>query len=68
MGLEKDELFIRKIEKFLTAVSWIVAMVITVLIVADVTLRFIFDKPLPATWEISEVAMPWIVFFPLPLP
>ncbi len=64
MSLEKSELFIRKIEKVLTAISWIVAMIITVLIVIDVGGRFLFDKPLPATWEISEVAMPWIVFFP----
>jgi TRAP-type C4-dicarboxylate transport system permease small subunit len=62
--LEEKELQIRKVEKVLTAISWIVAMVITVLIVADVLLRFVFNKPLPATWEISEVSMPWIVFFP----
>ena len=62
--LETKELRIRKIEKVLTAISWIVAMVITVLIVADVVLRFVFNKPLPATWEISEVSMPWIVFLP----
>jgi TRAP-type C4-dicarboxylate transport system permease small subunit len=62
--LEKKERGIRRIEKILTAISWIVAMIITVLIVSDVFLRFVFDCPLPATWEMSEVAMPWIVFFP----
>jgi len=62
--LEKSEKRIRKVEKFLTAISWIVAMVITVLIVTDVLLRFVFNSPLPATWEISEVSMPWIVFLP----
>ena len=64
MSLESNELFIRKIEKILTAVSWIVAMMITVLIVIDVGGRFLFNMPLPAAWEMSEVAMPWIVFFP----
>lgn len=62
--LEKKEMRIRKVEKILTAISWIVAMVITVLIVADVFLRFVLNQPLPATWEISEVCMPWIVFLP----
>jgi TRAP-type C4-dicarboxylate transport system permease small subunit len=62
--LEKKEMRIRKVEKILTAISWIVAMVITLLIVADVFLRFVLNRPLPATWEISEVSMPWIVFFP----
>jgi TRAP-type C4-dicarboxylate transport system permease small subunit len=41
-----------------------VAMLITLLIVTDVLLRFVFNAPLPATWEISEVSMPWIVFLP----
>jgi len=36
-------------------------MIITLLIVIDVVMRFFFNRPLPATWEISEITMPFIV-------
>ena len=54
----------KKIEKFFSALSWIVALLISILIVIDVFLRAVFNSPLPATWEISEVFMPIIVFLP----
>jgi TRAP-type C4-dicarboxylate transport system permease small subunit len=56
---------LEKIEKGMTVVSWSVTLFITFMIVIDVFLRFIFNKPLPASWEISEVIMPYIVFFAL---
>ena len=62
MVLRKVDMAFRKIEKFFASVSWIVALLVSALIVLDVFLRFVFDKPLPATWEISEVFMPLIVF------
>ena len=52
------------IEKVLTALSWMVALFVTLMIVTDVFLRFVFNHPLPASWEISEICMPFIVFFP----
>jgi TRAP-type C4-dicarboxylate transport system permease small subunit len=60
--LRKFDMVFRKIEKFFSAISWIVALLVSALIVVDVSLRAVFDKPLPATWEISEVMMPLIVF------
>ena len=62
MNLNQFDQGVRKIEKGLTAVSWIVTIAVTLMIVADITLRFFFNHPLPATWEISEVCMPAIVF------
>jgi len=56
------DLALRKVEGALRVVSWLVTLFTTFLIVADVSLRFLFNKPLPATWEMSEVLMPYIVF------
>lgn len=43
-------------------VSWLVTLFITFIIIVDVFLRYVLNKPLPATWEISEILMPYIVF------
>jgi TRAP-type C4-dicarboxylate transport system permease small subunit len=51
------------VEAFLSVISWIATLFITFLIIIDVFLRFVFNAPLPATWEMSEVVMPYIVFF-----
>ena len=64
MVLRKIDRVMKKVEKALSVLSWIVALLISLLIVIDVFLRFVFDHPLPATWEISEVFMPLIVFLP----
>jgi TRAP-type C4-dicarboxylate transport system permease small subunit len=61
MILEADRA-LRKIEGTLRVVSWLVTLFTTFLIVTDVFLRFLLNKPLPATWEMSEVLMPYIVF------
>jgi TRAP-type C4-dicarboxylate transport system permease small subunit len=52
------------VEKFLTGVSWTVSILVTFMIVVDITMRFFFNRPLPASWEISEVCMPFIIFLP----
>ena len=62
MTLKQFDQGIIKIEKVLTAISWIVTIAVTIMIVTDIILRFFFNHPLPATWEISEVCMPAIVF------
>ena len=36
---------------------------VTLMIVLDIALRYLFNYPLPASWEISEVLMPYIVAF-----
>ena len=53
----------KKIEQLLVAFSLLALLFITFLTVTDVFLRYCFEKPLPATWEMSEVGTPWIVFF-----
>lgn len=64
MIFAKTDQAFQKTEKILTIISWVVALCVTMMIVMDIVLRFIFDYPLPASWEISEVSMPCIVFFP----
>lgn len=53
-----------RVEKGLTDCSWVVCIFVTLMIVVDIFLRFFFNQPLPASWEISEILMPYIVFFP----
>jgi TRAP-type C4-dicarboxylate transport system permease small subunit len=55
-----DEL-LKRVERLFLKCSWFFTMVVTVFIVVDVAMRFFFNKPLPATWEMSEIAMPYIV-------
>ena len=35
------------------------------MIVVDVLLRFIFNQPLPASVEVSELVLPYAIFFPM---
>ncbi len=49
-------------EKVLTSISWLVTLAVTLMIVVDILLRAVFKHPLPASWEICELMMPWIVF------
>jgi C4-dicarboxylate transporter DctQ subunit len=63
--LRQAERGLQAIEKVMVVISWAVTLFITFMIVIDVVLRFAFNKPLPASWEISEVVMPYIVFFAL---
>ena len=64
MIFEKIDGTARKTEKALTDISWIVCLFVTLLVVTDIFLRFFLNRPLPATWEMSEICMPFIVFFP----
>lgn len=52
------------LEKLLIYLSTGVTLFLTMTIVIDVTGRYFINKPLPATWEIGELCMPYIVFFP----
>lgn len=54
---------LNKIEKVMFFIAGFVCILVTLIIVTDVFLRFIFNHPLPATWEISEVLMPFIIFY-----
>lgn len=59
--LNKIDELLKHVEKLFLKCSWVFTMIITLLIVTDVTMRFFFNRPLPATWEISEITMPFIV-------
>ena len=63
MGLVKIDNGLQHIEKGLMVVSWGMTIGVTLMLVSDVLLRFFFGYPLPASWEISEICMPTIVFF-----
>lgn len=52
-------------EKGLAFITSGVLILLTVMIVVDVLLRFLFNSPLPASVESTELMMPYIVFFPL---
>jgi TRAP-type mannitol/chloroaromatic compound transport system permease small subunit len=54
---------LKKIEKIQIAVSWLVTLFVTLMLVTDILLRFLFNYPLRAAWETSEVLMPYIVMF-----
>lgn len=42
-----------------------VLVILTLMIVIDVFLRYVFSKPLPASVESTELMLPYIVFFPM---
>jgi TRAP-type C4-dicarboxylate transport system permease small subunit len=61
MMLEKVDNVFLKLEKVQIHCSWVMTMFVTFMLVTDILARFLFNKPLPASWEISEVLMPYIV-------
>lgn len=63
MFIEKINHGFLKIEEIQLFCSWITTIFVTIMIVLDIFLRFFFNRPLPASWEISEVVMPYIVIF-----
>jgi len=65
MTLDRTNISFQKIEKILTEISWVVCLALTLSLVIDILLRFFLNMPLPASWEICELFMPFIVFFPL---
>ncbi len=65
MGIKLLSNGLTSVERFLTGISWLTSIFVTVMIGVDVILRFVFNRPLPASWEISEVLIPLIVFLPL---
>ncbi len=63
MTLQKLDRVFFGVEKFQIHCSWVVTVFVTLMIVLDIALRALFNRPLPASWEISEVLMPYIVAF-----
>jgi TRAP-type C4-dicarboxylate transport system permease small subunit len=58
-------LALKRLERIAVILSWLTSLLITAIVVIDVLLRFFLNRPLPAAWEMSEVLMPYIVFFAL---
>ena len=63
MLIEKLDHAILHIEQAQIICSWITTVLVMLMIVLDIFLRFVFNHPLPASWEISEVVMPYLVIF-----
>lgn len=61
MFIEDVDRFFERLEEGMIHLAWIVTLLMTIMIVTDVLLRFLFNHPLPASFEISAVAMPYIV-------
>ena len=49
-------------DKVLLATNGLAVVALTFIIFLDVVLRFLFNMPIPATKEISELLMPYIAF------
>ena len=63
MQFRKIETTLQQIERAEVIVSWSASLFVTMMLVLDVSLRFFLNLPLPASWEMSEVIMPYIVMF-----
>ncbi len=50
---------------YLLPISWVALIIIILMVTIDVTGRFLFEAPLPASFEISALLMPFIMFPPL---
>lgn len=61
MILGKIDVAINKIEEALLIFSWIATLFVTFLFIIDISGRFLLNLPLPASYEIGEVTMPFIV-------
>lgn len=55
-----------RIEKGFLVISWACCLIVTFIVVVDVGQRWLFNKPLPGSWEVSEVLMPFIVIYAFP--
>jgi len=63
MAIDKIDYVIEKIDKNMMNLAWISTLFMTLMIVSDVLLRFMFNRPLPATFEIGSVVMPYTTMF-----
>ncbi len=59
------DIFLQKIEKIMADLSWMVCILLTMILVVDISLRYFLNSSLPASWEMCELLMPFIVFLPL---
>jgi TRAP-type C4-dicarboxylate transport system permease small subunit len=64
-GLQPIKKILGYIDNVLISVTGIALIILTFMITFDVFTRFVFNKPLPATVEVSELLMAYIVFLTL---
>ena len=65
MNLTKIEFFLRKLRLALVAISGAALISMVLMITLDVFLRFVFNAPLPASLEMSQLFEPHVVFLPM---
>ena len=65
MNLAKFETRFRSIIKAFLWISYASLLAMTLMVVIDVAGRFVFNKPLPATVDASELILPYLAFIPL---
>ncbi len=65
MSLEKTEEILKKLRLSLVVLSGAALIGMVLMITLDVFLRFVFNAPLPATLEMSQLFEPHVVFLPM---
>jgi TRAP-type C4-dicarboxylate transport system permease small subunit len=60
MVIQKADAGLKRIERMLVIGSWLATLFVAGMLIIDIFLRAVFNQPLPASWEISEVAMSYI--------
>ena len=65
MNLEKTEKRLQKFRLALVGLSGAALICMVLMITLDVFLRFVFNAPLPASLEISQLFEPHVVFLPM---
>lgn len=65
MSLIKIEKFLQKLRLALVAISGAALIAMILMITLDVFLRFVFNAPLPASLEMSQLFQPHVVFLPM---
>lgn len=65
MNWTRIEDFLQKLRLVLVAISGVALIGMVIMITLDVFLRFVFNAPLPATLEMSQLFEPHVVFLPM---
>ena len=65
MNWMKVEDFLLRLRLALVAISGLALIGMVIMITLDVFLRFVFNAPLPATLEMSQLFEPHVVFLPM---
>ncbi|MFC1985283.1 TRAP transporter small permease subunit [Chloroflexota bacterium] len=58
--IQRSDIVWRRFCKILAGVSAVFLILLTLLVVVDVSLRYLFAKPIPGALESTELLMPWV--------